>query len=99
LYFVLSENTELAVEHPHEHDSNHIDGDTGNRRIDTEIVRELVDCGGSDLGFCDMNSRYPGYVCYRKLSIAISLNCTVIDFVYFIYLYKTDNVLHLFLGT
>ena len=28
------------------------------RRIDE--VRDLVDCGGSDLGFCDMSSKYPG---------------------------------------
>ncbi len=29
------------------------------RRFDDE-VRHLVDCGGSDLGFCDMSSKYPG---------------------------------------
>ena len=25
-----------------------------------EHLHSLVDCGGRDLGFCDMNSRYPG---------------------------------------
>ena len=30
------------------------------RRIDDDAVRDLVDCGGSDLGFCDMSSNYPG---------------------------------------
>ena len=48
------------IEHSHVHDSNHIEDEKNNRRIDNEVVRELVDCGGSDLGFCDMNSRYPG---------------------------------------
>ena len=39
--------------------SNSVDDKTkSDRRI--EEVKELVDCGGSDLGFCDMNSRYPG---------------------------------------
>ena len=28
------------------------------KRVDE--VRDLVDCGGSDLGFCDMSSKYPG---------------------------------------
>ena len=27
-----------------------------------EEVKALVDCGGRDLGFCDMSSKYPGYV-------------------------------------
>ena len=48
------------MDHSHEDNLNHIDDSNGNRRIDNEVVRELVDCGGSDLGFCDMNSRYPG---------------------------------------
>jgi len=26
-----------------------------------EEVKALVDCGGRDLGFCDMSSKYPGY--------------------------------------
>ena len=56
LYYA-SEDENIAIGHNHDHDHK----DEGNRRIDNEIVRELVDCGGSDLGFCDMNSRYPGY--------------------------------------
>ena len=57
---ILSDNAAGHVHHVS--GSNHIDGEgsTKNRRIDNEVVRELVDCGGSDLGFCDMNSRYPG---------------------------------------
>ena len=54
---LLSEDEDVAIGHNHDHDHK----DDENRRIDNEIVRELVDCGGSDLGFCDMNSRYPGY--------------------------------------
>ena len=55
----ILEDQDISASHNHNHD--HKDEDiTGNRRIDNEIVRELVDCGGSDLGFCDMNSRYPG---------------------------------------
>ena len=61
VYFAL-EDDDVDAGHNHKHDTtNHIgDSVDGNRRIDNEIVRELVDCGGSDLGFCDMNSRYPG---------------------------------------
>ena len=57
IYINASEDEDVAIGHNHDHDHK----DDGNRRIDNEIVRELVDCGGSDLGFCDMNSRYPGY--------------------------------------
>ena len=39
--------------HHHNHHHNEII-----ERID-EVI-ELVDCGGRDLGFCDMSSKYPG---------------------------------------
>ena len=38
--------------HHHQHHNEIIE------RID-EVI-ELVDCGGRDLGFCDMSSKYPG---------------------------------------
>ena len=61
-HIVALEDGDVQTGHNHKHgSSNPIDGGVDvNRRIDNEIVRELVDCGGSDLGFCDMNSRYPG---------------------------------------
>ena len=37
------------------------------RRIEDEVT-DLVDCGGRDLGFCDMNSRYPGSVLVVDMS-------------------------------
>ncbi len=33
-----------------------------NRRIDVDDVLDMVDCGGSDLGFCDMSANYPGHM-------------------------------------
>ena len=61
MQFSISEVAVNDVTHLHDdHESNHLDDAKDNRRIDNEVVRELVDCGGSDLGFCDMNSRYPG---------------------------------------
>ena len=59
IFFYILEDQDISTGHNHNHDHNDEDV-KGNRRIDNEIVRELVDCGGSDLGFCDMNSRYPG---------------------------------------
>ena len=41
-------------------------GHGSHQHVHTEIIErideviELVDCGGRDLGFCDMNSKYPG---------------------------------------
>ena len=32
----------------------------GSHDLTEEHLHSLVDCGGRDLGFCDMNSRYPG---------------------------------------
>lgn len=46
---------------------------SSSRRIDE--VRDLVDCGGSDLGFCDMSSKYPGYVPIRYAEVEHFLNC------------------------
>ena len=54
-------------DHEHSHNSLDSTGLTGHdssaheaeRRSHHEIT-EMVDCGGRDLGFCDMNSRYPG---------------------------------------
>ena len=40
--------------------------DNSHQHVMTEIIErideviELVDCGGRDLGFCDMDSKYPG---------------------------------------
>lgn len=33
-----------------------------------EHLHSLVDCGGRDLGFCDMNSRYPGHMMGNLMS-------------------------------
>lgn len=57
--------------HNHEsHRSNrllhHGDNHNHHQHVQSEIIErmdeviELVDCGGRDLGFCDMNSKYPG---------------------------------------
>jgi hypothetical protein len=65
---IASGNEGHNIDHSHVHDSNHIEDEKDNRRIDNEVVRELVDCGGSDLGFCDMNSRYPGHMMGNLMS-------------------------------
>ena len=46
--------------HQNHHDDNHHSHHHNEiiERID-EVI-ELVDCGGRDLGFCDMSSKYPG---------------------------------------
>jgi hypothetical protein len=37
-----------------------LDENTISKRTD-EVI-DLVDCGGMDLGFCDMSSKYPGHM-------------------------------------
>ena len=55
------ENRLLATQHNHGgHDQHHQHHNEIIERID-EVI-ELVDCGGRDLGFCDMSSKYPGSV-------------------------------------
>merc|ERR1712223_1366047 len=46
--------------HHHQHHNEIIE------RID-EVI-ELVDCGGRDLGFCDMSSKYPGHMMGNLMS-------------------------------
>ena len=41
-------------------------------RID-EVI-ELVDCGGRDLGFCDMSSKYPGSVFQANNFLPLTTN-------------------------
>ena len=53
-YSLLGDN-QLSSSGPHHKSA---DATAADRRAD--VVTELVDCGGSDLGFCDMSSKYPG---------------------------------------
>jgi len=49
--------------HDHQHHQHH---NEIIERID-EVI-ELVDCGGRDLGFCDMSSKYPGHMMGNLMS-------------------------------
>lgn len=61
------ENRLLATQHNHGgHDQHHQHHNEIIERID-EVI-ELVDCGGRDLGFCDMSSKYPGHMMGNLMS-------------------------------
>jgi hypothetical protein len=53
--------------HSHSNNNNNVVSLTDKEEVKTkeeeernEEVKALVDCGGRDLGFCDMSSKYPG---------------------------------------
>ena len=55
--------------HDHQHHQHH---NEIIERID-EVI-ELVDCGGRDLGFCDMSSKYPGSVFQANNFLPLTTN-------------------------
>ena len=54
-FFLISDHHSHDKHHQNHHHQHH---NEIIERID-EVI-ELVDCGGRDLGFCDMSSKYPG---------------------------------------
>lgn len=67
----------LAHHHDHQHHDHHSHGkhqQNHHHQHHNEIIErideviELVDCGGRDLGFCDMSSKYPGHMMGNLMS-------------------------------
>lgn len=61
--------------HSHQHNNNNVVSLTDKDEVKSkeeeernEEVKALVDCGGRDLGFCDMSSKYPGHMMGNLMS-------------------------------